>query len=317
MSFSGRLLHLAVRGCLILGLLPLVLGDGRAQPSTAVPGQQTESQQADPDKAGPPPATLQPQPMPVAEQQKPDTPPYNPSCEAPKTREDADLCEQRRMSQAAIDAVWWAAFQSKLGILGFLTVLLTLFFTGRAAKAASHAAESASEQSRIAKESFEKLERPWVFIEIHPRIYRTEPKHNQDPIHTYMMYDIVNYGRVPAIIEGCWAEPAIARPFPEKPIIDLRWSGPLGPDKRLDECKKFFPSEINFEGVLVDLREETADRAIRAIPELKSDEDLCFYAIIRYRDIRGKNYESKFCWRYDCADAQWMKSGNEDYNGQT
>ncbi len=211
------------------------------------------------------------------------------------------------------------AADKQLILTGIALVFIVLTFgaTAWATNAASNAASAASEQSRIATETFEKLERPWIFVEIHPRIFRTKPEHNQDPIYPYMLFDIVNYGRVPAIIDGCWAQPAIAKPTPEKPILDARWSGPLGPDKRFRKCKSFFPEGLKFDSVLVDLREDTEDRAVKAIPTLESDEDLCFFIIIRYRDIRGATYESMFCWRYDCADAQWVKYDGDEYNRQT
>ena len=47
------------------------------------------------------------------------------------------------MVKAAEDSVWWAALQTKLGIAGFVAVVLSLIFTGWAALAATRAAKAA------------------------------------------------------------------------------------------------------------------------------------------------------------------------------
>jgi hypothetical protein len=136
--------YLAARGCLTAIIIFAALaGECGAQPNSPGADQKANSEQSAASKSRAAPAIKQPQAVPITEQQKPDSPAYDPHCENPKNHEDADLCEQRRMSQAAIDAVWWASFQSKLGILGFVAVLLSLFFTGWAAKAAADAAKFA------------------------------------------------------------------------------------------------------------------------------------------------------------------------------
>lgn len=135
MPFSDRLHHIAVRGCLALALCALLSGHGSAQENATSPPKQTQEQQPDTPRLPGIPAD-QPEAQPDPEY-------YKASCDKPKSREDADLCEQRRMAQAAEAAVWWAAFQTKLGIAGFIAVVLSLIFTGWAAWAASVAAKAA------------------------------------------------------------------------------------------------------------------------------------------------------------------------------
>jgi hypothetical protein len=101
--------RVATGGCLIAVLYLTLAGEGRAQA-----------------------------PTPKAEPQI-----YKIRCDQPQNHDEADLCEQRRQAQAAEDAVWWAAFQSKLGIAGFAAVVFSLVFTGWAAVAASRAAKAA------------------------------------------------------------------------------------------------------------------------------------------------------------------------------
>jgi hypothetical protein len=150
MSFGDWLQNVAVRGCLTLAMCLPLSGHGSAQSNNAGPPQQAQQQQP----------SAQPSPSPVAEQAKTesDTGYYKASCDHPKSREDDDLCQQRRMAQAAEDAVWWAALQTKLGIAGFFAVIASLFFTGWAAVAAASAAKSA--EKAIVVEN-----RPWIKFE--------------------------------------------------------------------------------------------------------------------------------------------------------
>ncbi len=59
------------------------------------------------------------------------------SCERPNDHDAADLCEQRRMAQAAEDSVWWSRVQAWLGGLGFAGILVTLVFSGLGTRAAA------------------------------------------------------------------------------------------------------------------------------------------------------------------------------------
>lgn len=145
MSFSGWLHHFAIRGCLILALLLSLVGHGQAQTNAAVPSQNTQAQK------NPPP------PPPVVQQQVTEAEYYKPTCDKPKTREDADLCQQLRMAKAAEDAVWWARAQSILGIIGFFGVLASLFFTG-------WAAITASRQVRLSRQALVQTDRAFVYV---------------------------------------------------------------------------------------------------------------------------------------------------------
>jgi hypothetical protein len=58
---------------------------------------------------------------------------YKPDCNDPKDREDADLCEQRRMAQAAENSLFLSTIQIFLGIAGSGLLLWTLFYNRIAA----------------------------------------------------------------------------------------------------------------------------------------------------------------------------------------
>src|SRR5262245_44613735 len=100
--------------------------------------------------------------IPCLAQDQPEPRPYEVNCSRPHDHEAADLCEQRRMAKAAEDAVWWARFQTILGTFGFVAVLVSLFFTGWAAIAASRAARSARDAVHTATTTAERELRAYV-----------------------------------------------------------------------------------------------------------------------------------------------------------
>ena len=143
MSLGNRLFYVAIRGCLISALLLILASGGGAQSNpTALPTQPQQQQTV------PPPPSVVQQPIP-----KP--PHYQVSCERPEDHEAADLCEQRRMSKASEDSVWWLSFQTYLGILGAVLVLCSLWFTGSAAIAATRAAKAAEAAVGVASHTAE------------------------------------------------------------------------------------------------------------------------------------------------------------------
>jgi hypothetical protein len=103
----------------------LLFSGNHAQNTTDTPSQQTQNQESTPVK-----------PL-VVEQQRSAPDYYQISCERPNDHDAADLCEQRRMAQAAEDSVYWARVQALIGFFGFVGVLITLVFTGQGTRAAS------------------------------------------------------------------------------------------------------------------------------------------------------------------------------------
>lgn len=156
MSLGYRLLCAAIGGFLVTASFTLV-SEGGAQPNDATPPAETKQEQ----DASPPP--------PVVQQQFPDSNYYAPRCDRPKDHEEADLCEQRRMAKAAEDAVWWSAFQTKLGIAGFVAVILSLAFAGWAAMAAAIAARGTIDAARAARDSVD-LARHQIALAHRPKI---------------------------------------------------------------------------------------------------------------------------------------------------
>ena len=118
--------------------------DGRAQDNSSVPPKQTQT---------PPPASA---PRLVVQPQITDLSYYKIICDKPKDHDAADLCEQRRMAQAAEDSVWWARLQTWIGIFGAGGLAITLIFTALATKVASR-------QVKLSRRALVDTDRAFIF----------------------------------------------------------------------------------------------------------------------------------------------------------
>lgn len=94
--------------------------------------------------------------VPITERKQPDTAYHEPRCSAPQSYGDANLCEQRRMAEAAEVAIRWTAAQTVLGILGFAAVIVSLVFAGKATRAAS-------QQVALSRQALTLTERAFVY----------------------------------------------------------------------------------------------------------------------------------------------------------
>jgi hypothetical protein len=155
-------------------------GPARAKPQTERQYHQTQTQQ----------------PLGVVEGEKATA--YDPGCPYPKNREDADLCEQRRMAKVAEDAAaladsqWWIGIaQAFLGALAVAAAIYAALEAGRAARAATKSAD-------ISERALRGLERPYLFIEEINTEKLNPPPENKPEIS----YSIRNYGKVSAILRS-------------------------------------------------------------------------------------------------------------------
>jgi hypothetical protein len=157
MSRSDWLHHVAVRRCLIVALFVI---PALAQENKTGNQAQTTEAQATKNQAGPSPGRF------LLEwgKEKDNTDWGKPKCNQPQSHDEADLCEQRRMSKAAEDAVSLNAIQTGLGAAGALILVITLVLTIRGTKAAITAARAAEQSARFSEITARHVERPYVLI---------------------------------------------------------------------------------------------------------------------------------------------------------
>lgn len=143
---------------------------------------------------------------------------YQPRCEKPQNKDDADLCEQQRMAQAAERTVYWAKWQFYVSVFGLGALFGTLWLSRRATKAAIDAAKAGQASVAVAQDTAQRELRAYLFA----RISKATPPIQEHGI-TRVTIEAHNFGQTPAylfrhISAIHIAEPAKAEPFP---ILDL------------------------------------------------------------------------------------------------
>jgi hypothetical protein len=270
MSFGNRMFCAANRGCLIASLFLILASEGGAQgnpPSPATQLQQQQQQNA-------------PTPAPAVKQPILDPDYYKISCDRPENHDAADLCEQRRMAQAAEDSVWWSAFQTKLAIGGTILVILSLIFTGWAAIAAGRAAKAAEASVAVASETARRQLRAYVGV--------GEPKFGV-LLPTTLSLIAVNGGQTPAYRIRAhlnWHWIPAGSGFPDdfdfldhhSPAETVTTIAALNPGKEIPFTFPFDPS---------------------AIARARDGETtLFFYGRVEYDDVFGAPHASRFFYQY-------------------
>jgi hypothetical protein len=188
MPYIGWLDNSVTKGCVVALIFLSLSGNCIAQSDNIVSPQEIQ-----------PTFDTKPASQSVAQQfqSKAEVDYYQVSCEHPKTREDDDLCQQRRMAKATEDAVWWASIQTKIGIAGFFAVIFSLVFTGWAAVAAAQAAKAARASVDVAKDTAKRQ----------LRAYLTGAESDIEPF------------------EGGWALKVVLRNSGQTPAFDVRIMG--------------------------------------------------------------------------------------------
>lgn len=130
---------------------------------------------------------------------------YDPGCPYPKNRDDADLCEQRRMAKAAEEAValaesqWWLTILN-LTLLSAATVaaIAAAIYASRAADAGSLAVAEAKDTNAITDRSAKQQLRAYIGV-----AGATVSKLNAGE-RCRATFTICNAGQTPATITNCW-----------------------------------------------------------------------------------------------------------------
>jgi len=301
MPFSNWLHNVAVRGCLIAGVLVQLLDPtlGQTQqPITQVRPAEASNQNKQPSNT-PTPAVAVPKQQQTAAQQKTlcDEP------EAPnedKTGPRSDICQQWRMAGAAEQQVYWTKALYDLTWFEIGALALTLLATACAAVAASQAARAAQKSA----DAIPNIERAYVFfwdVERDDRTYKLGDGRTTTLLSDRRIVVYKNCGKTPAIITktrlNCdvFAEPPIPQTAPEKElpsgaIIDAGGGWPRGK---------------------VSVTKEKIERA------KAEDATIYLYGEITYRDIFKKEQRSWFCRRWNGKQFVLGDLNDEKLNGYT
>ena len=118
--------------------------------------------------------------------------PYQPNCKTPKDRDDADLCEQRRLARALTDLVKITRQQNTLRYFELGGLLLILFFCGLAAWQAVNSAKKISATLELSRRGYLLLQS----INIHKGVRKSRDGPPVD-LAFYFEFEMHNYGTVP------------------------------------------------------------------------------------------------------------------------
>lgn len=311
MPCGDWLYRLAIRGCLIVALLFPLAGllaqeDKPAeQPKTDQPSEAVEQ------------PTSKPAAIPSDRPQSSDADWAKPKCENPQSHDEADLCEQRRMSKASEDSVNINKIQIVIGIVTIFGLALTVHYARKAANAADEAAKhgrtaaiatvdaarATQISADVAERSARHIERPYVFIGkiefeiVNPNLPLLFLAGGPGISVDYTLY---NRWRTPAVVfEICWCIDfvrviggvAVYRP-PASPKYDESGTAMIVISAGGESEKR--------PGLRLRTEEVYDSGPDRPIPII--------FGYIRYRDVAGRRYQAGFGF-------SWIRPMSEEITG--
>lgn len=180
-----------------------------------------------------------------------------------------------------------------------------------AADAGAVAANAATKQAEAAERALTELERPWIFVDLSRDLHGSPDNEFQDP---YALFDIVNHGRGPAIIDEFHGEISSDELRPGSPLLRDEFHGIIGPGKAMEKCEIECPRGFKY-----DLTVSLVDDTQSPIPKPAQEGwEVFLRIVIHYHDIARGMHVSGFCWRYDHGVLRWVKfeeqPGGNEYN---
>ena len=233
-----------------------------------------------------------------------------PNCQNPQNHDEADLCEQRRMSDAAEKAVLLNIIQAGIGVFALLGLALTVYYAYIAAFAAvdaakqgKAAADATVEATKAATNQLILAFPPRIRLGIHHIWIKgtcelIAPKEFFAGDHVEGRVYVVSNGRGDAIIEASHcALRWYTGNLPMRPYYNF-------PEYRKDWDEFFLPYPNNGRPRTHVRPGGSRERMLKAtVPEdYSSRYNLYLIGTIRYGDSlgeSGKHRELRFCRRYD------------------
>lgn len=233
-------------------------------------------------------------------------------CDDACERDKADLQAQKDMANAAWAMLWIALASVILTAIGVGLLAATLSETRNAGRSAAAILGHTKRQADAAEQSFsfnrdstQRLERPYLFVEIGNQNRLANP----GPGMPFLEYQITNFGNTPAIFKSIFIE---LRPIseigylengrPRRGLERKRWYEVLGPGKSTGTRSIIVLGSGNKE---------------RIGPE----NPLALHGSIEYEDPTGAEHEyhfilsregGRFCMTYSRHDSEYPKTAKPD-----
>ncbi|WP_080507378.1 hypothetical protein [Rhodopseudomonas palustris] len=221
-----------------------------------------------------------------------------PNCKTPKSHDEADLCQQIRVADAADVTLSYSRWQIALSVATVLGLALTVLYARNSTRAAIVAAKAANSSAVVAEEAFRRLERPYLYIKItETTLLRQTASYKAPP---GIQYQLWNHGKLPAILHSISIGLLNSPEFPLKstmattePTYEIIWPGSAAKDFRfIRVCDA--PVGDHFQGA-------------RAT-------NLVLYGILEYDDPTGARHTDSFLMRGLPNATAFVIDGGEEYN---
>ncbi len=224
-------------------------------------------------------------------------------CSEAKSHDEADLCEQRRMSEAAERAVYLNAAQVVIGFVGFIALIWNLYYVRQSTRAAIDAATAAGIQAQTAEDALTKLQRPYIFLTDVRRLAGT-------PRLPVVHCVVTNHGQAPAVIEwsGASISQGLSPAAPERDGDDHPFV--ISPILNANERRSVQAADGPLPLKTIDLQVSGGVQSV-IVPNWDGPEELFFWIRIKYRGPLTAGHESSGCWRYDRDGYRFVRHGDE------
>jgi hypothetical protein len=223
-------------------------------------------------------------------------------------REKRDLVAQEEMAFWAKTLFWTTCASVFLTLVGLAMILGALIYTKRASesaaammiegeKATNAALETAAEakrQAHVFEQSFKRLERPYVFFEV----VETIGLRNEREEHPFLAYQLVNRGKLPAIIRS------VSLGLLDNPQFPLTL-----PDNK--DTRHFVVA--SGDGLPMPQKLTVTDRTGKQYAGREGTK-LVVYGQIEYNDPTGAHHTDSFCMRGMTDAKHFALEGGDDYN---
>lgn len=215
---------------------------------------------------------------------------YQPDCDRPAQREDDDLCQQRRMAKAAESSLYWGKVQFVAGLAGTAGLLVTIFLSIKATRAAVRAAEIAEVSVATSRDTAQRQLRAYVCFD--GATTKTNPGMEGG---FAVSVHIKNTGLTPAYGLSQWAKIALEE-FPLKKEFPphepkFKDSGVFGPQGRAIIAPTF--------------ERKLSHEEIDAI--LQQKKAIYVFGAVTYRDAFKEDRFTRFC--IQCSGHQAYSTG--------
>lgn len=230
-------------------------------------------------------------------------------CSEAKSHDEADLCEQRRMSKAAEQTVFLNKIQIVVGIVGFAFVIWNLWYVRKATLAAIAAAEISDKSAEAAIKGAAAAEVAVAVAQDTARrqlraYIAVEPMGGDvvidEPINIPIR--LKNYGQTPAR-NCCSASNAMVRKLPYSLQAQRDESGPILPTDEAAPKHILQPGDV----LVVYCRMDIPLPAVTH-DHLKADRAAVFCSgVVYYEDVFGEPHETHF--RYEFSGDECFKTG--------